>query len=102
MAMMSGVRPSRRHDGAEFQAGGLDLRRAQLAGKRLGMKACILQIRGDWCHYKCALGLQGWQTAAAESRMCFRCGARNGGAADFRDCSTSAGWRQTGWLLKRP
>ena len=98
-ACASGTWPGARHDGGPFllreEPG-----RAKLAGKPLGLRAAVAEIRGDWQYYKEAFCFAGWSELAG---CCYRCAA---GPQDIRDCGLEASWRRpenrlTHWELLR-
>ena len=49
-ALSEGVYPSRRHDHLEFDSVD-DAARAALSGTDIGMRFCLLYIKGDWSEF---------------------------------------------------
>lgn len=78
--------PSFRHDGSPWEAG--EAHRASMAGRALGARPLLVEVRGDWAWYKQVLRLPGWRDRAG---CCFLCKAT---PADIRDASSSAKWRR--------
>ena len=68
-ALASGRWPRARHDGSPWQAGG-DAVRAKMAGKPLGLRGCLVEVRGDWAFYKLVFSFPQWNEKAG---MCWRC-----------------------------
>ena len=84
-ACARGKFPSVRHDGSPWKKG--EARRASMAGRSLGARPLLVEVRGDWAWYKQVLRLPGWRDRTG---CCFLCSAT---PADMRDASSSAKWR---------
>jgi len=69
-ACAAGFFPPERHDGLPWTE--RDGHRASLAGKRLGFRGAVCQLRGDWAEFCERLGLPTWQSGL---RPCFLCAA---------------------------
>ena len=67
-ALAKGTWPESRHDSRPWQQ--TDEKRAQKSGERLGAKACLVYIKGDWAEYASTVGLPSW---ADKLRPCFAC-----------------------------
>lgn len=66
-ALAAGAMPSRRHDGSEFQIS--DACRSSRSGEKI-LKACVVQIKGDWMEFWHTLGLPRWDSVL---HPCFSC-----------------------------
>ena len=68
-ALSEGVYPSRRHDHLEFDSDD-DAARAALSGTDIGMRFCLLYIKGDWSEFSKTFALPNWQDSL---RPCIDC-----------------------------
>eukprot|EP00969_Alexandrium_andersonii_P363771 15462636-Alexandrium_andersonii.AAC.2 len=68
--MAAGVHPLTRHDNKPWRPE--DSERAAAAGKPLGLKSCVLGIKGDWNEFCGTFGFPNW---ASNLRPCPRCSA---------------------------
>eukprot|EP00959_Pyramimonas_sp_CCMP1952_P436478 9139881-Pyramimonas_sp.AAC.1 len=59
--MARGAFPSRRRDGAAWQA--TDSHRVRRSNKPLGFQGVLVGVRGDWASYKCTFGPPAWNEA---------------------------------------
>ena len=66
--LVVGLWPTQRHDGAQFKRE--DKRRAKHAGKQLGMRAVLSEMRGDWKMFSELLHLPNW---LENQGICWRC-----------------------------
>ena len=83
--MLLGRFPQARHDGTPF--GKHDAMRKRKAGKDLGGKAILVEVRGDWKLYKDVFRLPGWNSKIG---CCYRCRAT---PVTMRDTTSTASWR---------
>jgi hypothetical protein len=65
-----GIHPLRRHDNKEWEIG--DANRAQLAGKLMRRRFCIIYVKGDLSEYCQTLGFPSWND---NCRPCLNCNA---------------------------
>ena len=89
-----GQMPDARHDRAEWQAS--DTWRAKHQGEDIGVKAILVEVRGDWAMLKEVFHLPGWKELAG---CCWLCRAT---PADIRNMGADAPWRRnrlTHWQL---
>ena len=82
---VEGRHPARRHDNQDWRSS--DRKRAAQAGKSLGIRGVLTEIRGDWKCLKEVFRLPGWQERAS---CCWKCSADH---TTRRDCSLLAPWR---------
>ena len=96
--LSAGTQPTCRHDGKEFKLSGYvgDKQRAKELQRnpRLCVNGVLLQVRGDWCHYKQMFQFAGWGGEGPDKRCCWVCKA-NKGTLPFTDPSVHAEWRRT-------
>ena len=59
--LAEGRYPATRHDGSPFMSAASDSRRSRSAGKELGIKGLLVELRGDWLMCKKTLRFAGWQ-----------------------------------------
>ena len=77
--------PSVRHNGQPF--GDSDQWRRWRAGKPIGIRARLVEIRGDWSMFKSVLGLPGWQEGGC---FCWKCNLKR---SDLQEVGLMAAWR---------
>ena len=58
-----------------------------MAGKDIGLLACLAEVRGDWAMFKDTLNLPGWQ---GKGPICHKC---NCTLAELHQVSMDAPWR---------
>ena len=80
-----GTFPSRRHDGTPWNR--FDVWRKRKASRSIGVKAALVEIRGDWKMLQETFRLPSWSSA---TNICFKCSA---GPKDLRRCGLDAPWR---------
>lgn len=87
--LMTGFRPTSRHDNSEFSPYDKRCGRGNYApGSSWGWYGWLAEVRGDWMWYKALFGFKGWQGHA----ICWNCPA-NKSDKDYKNCSLSAKWR---------
>lgn len=84
--LLTGTYPAARHDGAPWWPS--DAARRSKAGKALGCKACLVEVRGDWKWFADVFGLPYWNDAGG---ICWRCKCTK---AQLREVGLDAAWRQ--------
>jgi hypothetical protein len=84
--LADGVYPTCRHDGTQFNT--TDAKRKLKQGKDLGVRALLMQARGDWKMYKETFRLPGWQ---GNGHCCYRCTVDK---ANIMNASSTAPWRK--------
>jgi hypothetical protein len=77
--------PAQDHLGGDFQ----DKCRREAAGKPLGCRGSLLQIRADWAFLKQTFNFPSWSSA----EICFKCRAARKGPMAFTCTGPSAPWR---------
>ena len=82
--MLLGVFPSNRHDGSPLQ----EASRQRNAGKPLGFKGLLVEVKGDWEFYGNVLHLPRWDNIEG---ICFLCRATK---EHLPQCDLEACWRQ--------
>ena len=87
--LLSGKYPHARHDGEPWAAN--DKFPATLSGNDLGMRALLVQGRGDWAWLKEIFSFPSWSSS---SNICWLCQADRY-ANDFTEFGLAAAWRQT-------
>lgn len=80
-----GTYPTKNHVDEPFA----DKKRLGWAGKPLGFRAMLAEVRGDWKFYKDTFRLPGWQEKRG---CCWKCEVTPDG---IRDPSSTAAWRST-------
>ena len=86
-ACFDGCDPRLDENMQEFLAGS---KRAQLAGQEIGVRAIVLDHRGDWAQQASWWGLPMWN----QSPMCLRCMATQQGDTSWAHYGPNAGWRK--------
>ena len=94
--LIRGVNPRVRHDGSPWRQ--TDKARARAAGKPLGCKGCVVEVRCDWACLKETFRFPGWNENGG---CCYRCRAT---PDTIRECHADASWREadqrhTHWTL---
>ena len=84
--LAAGKFPTSRHDGEPWKAE--DMGRSQQAGRPLGARGLLCQVRVDWAWYKQIFDFPSW----GASEICWRCKA-NTTTIPWTDASASAKWR---------
>ena len=85
--LATGNWPVGRHTGDPWAAS--DKYRTDLAGP-LGLRAALLQARGDWAWLKELFSFPSWSS----HQICWKCSADRGGVCDYTDFTESAVWRR--------
>ena len=85
-ACFDGRYPRRDERFQEFPAG---TKRAELAGKEIGLRAIVFDHRGDWAQQASWWGLPLWN----QSPMCLRCTATQTGMSSWAHFGPGAQWR---------
>ena len=83
--LAQGVFPKARHDTTSWKPG--DTWRKKRAGKKIGLKGCLVEVRGDWKMLQETFRLPSW---ASKENICWRCSAK---PSDVRKCGLDAPWR---------
>lgn len=83
--LILGEHPKARHDKTRFRKS--DTSRKKMAGQQL-QRACVCEVRGDWCFYKHQLRLPGWRDKAG---CCWKC---NMTTDRLGECSSQAAWKK--------
>jgi hypothetical protein len=84
-ACATGVYPTQRHDECSFLAH--DAKRKKLAGKPIGIKAALCEVRGDWMFLSDVFRLPAWNSKAG---CCFKCTVT---PETIKQCGAEAPWR---------
>ena len=87
MSLYTGMHPTRRHDQTEWSA--TDKYRKSKQGPT-GVRANLMQCRGDWPWLKWRFGFKGW---TSNDHVCWRCRA-NKGNIPYWDPKPNAKWRK--------
>ena len=95
--LLTGHMPSARHDGSSFHAE-KDRRRLRQAGKPIGCRGVLCELRADWACLKQTFRFPGWRE---QGGCCFRCNAT---PQEAQECNSAAPWkrperRHTQWTL---
>jgi hypothetical protein len=69
MCLAAGRFPQHRHDGAPFNTSS-DSERSVIAGDRMGFRAILLFIKGDWSEYATSFGFPTWASNLAPCILC--------------------------------
>lgn len=80
-----GKMPTKRHDGVAWLK--LDAQRKKLSSRPLGVKGCLVEVRGDWKMYSDTFRLPTW---SSNLNICWRCNATKD---DVRRTGSDASWR---------
>ena len=92
-SLLSGTYPGKRHDDTDFGSLHGDRKRSKNSGKKLGVRGCCVQVRGDWSWHKQNADLQDWvQSTRTEKPVCWVCPA-NCCSFPYWDASLHANWR---------
>ena len=92
--LLTGTYPGKRHDGTDFGTLLGDRKRSNRAGKKLGVRGCCVQARGDWAWHKQSADLQDWvQSSTTDKPVCWMCPANCRGFP-YWDASLHANWRR--------
>ena len=78
--------PVTQHDGLAF--GPSDGWRKARAGKVIGVRGRLVELRGDWSMFKQVLGLPGWQETGP---CCWKCGTTR---TSLQEVGLDAAWRR--------
>ena len=78
--------PVTRHDGSAFAYS--DSWRKGRAGKVIGVRGRLVELRGDWSMFKHVLGLPGWQETGP---CCWKCGTTR---TALQEVGLHAAWRR--------
>ena len=93
-ALAAGAWPSTRHDGVPWASSPFPEDRTRGKEDVRLPRAAVLEIRGDWAHFKQVLGLCGWSGEGCTRRVCWVCLA-NKTNLPYTDPSLHAPWRGT-------
>lgn len=82
--LLLGKHPERRHSGQPFRKS--DASRKRMKSKPL-QRACLCELRGDWCFYKHQLRLPGWRD---KHGCCWKCKMQ---VSRVAECHPNASWK---------
>ena len=80
-----GKMPDKRHDGIPWLQ--LDAQRKKFSSREIGVRGCLVEVRGDWIMYSDTFRLPSWSN---KHNICWRCTATK---ADIRKTGSDASWR---------
>ena len=83
--LLFGKWPLQRHCQSPFLDS--DSERRKMAGRDIGLLACLAELRGDWAMFKDTLNLPGWQ---GKGPICHKC---NCTLTELHQVSMDAPWR---------